>query len=199
MKRQIQASFAVLGITVMMTASVAAQGRGREKSLSPNVRSQLWPEQQLTPSQQEYKDNVVAMRDSVIRVKATIEQVDRARRRRNAPTVMLAASRRLIDDCQRVDRNAERLMPWAQGLSTDDPEFGEGALRTFREALADLKLQMASCGARLTQLTSHRDSLVRDEVYEVLQRSRKAISEYETATLSLTKTLKITILPTEKS
>lgn len=191
-------SWALLLGLALGAAPAAAQGNAKVRTLDPLTQSQLWPEKALSPAQQEYKDRVIAMRDTVTRLKATIEQVERARRSRTSRAVLTSSTRALSRECTTVRRNAQAMRTWAAGLSTDDPRFGEPAVRSFRGALERLDLGMGRCDTRLTELFA-REDLDPDQVLRVMDDIRAVVAEYERAEKDLSRTLDIPIEATEKS
>lgn len=190
--------WALLGLLLAAALPLHAQGAAKQQSIDPLTKSQLWPQKELSPAQQEYKDRVIAMRDTVTRLKATIEQVERARRSRTSTAVLTSATRSLGRDCSMVRRNAQAMRSWAAGLSTDDPRFGEPAVRSFRGALERLERGAGSCGERVTSMLAV-DALDPDRVLQIMDDARRVIEDYERAAKDLTRTLDIPIEPTDKS
>jgi len=183
---------------VLLAAPAMAQGNAKVRTIDPLTQSHLWPEKELSPAQQEYKDRVIAMRDTVTRLKASVEQVERARRSRTSAAVLTSSTRVLGRDCAMVRRNAEVMRTWAAGLTTDDPRFGEPAVRAFRGALERLDTGMGRCASRLTDLLA-RETLDPDQVLRVMDDVRGVVADYERAAKDLTRTLDIPIEATDKS
>ncbi len=180
---------------------LAAQGGGNSKAreLAPHIQSQLWPDRELTPPEQEFKDRIVMMRDTVIALRATIDRADRARRTRNTPAVLMSQTNALSRDCVRVGRNSAPLVEWSATLSTNDNQFGEPALKRFRSAIRAVDAAAARCQTETARLTGNRDGLDPDGVYRLLSELRPVLSEYDQAAIALAKTLKIRIDATDRS
>jgi hypothetical protein len=189
---------ALAALLAVVALPARGQGTAKQQAIDPLIKSQLWPQKELSPTQQEYKDRVVAMRDTVTRLKATIEQVERARRSRTSTAVLASATRVLGRDCGVVRRNAQEMRTWAAGLSTDDPRFGEPAVRAFRSALERLERGMGSCAQRITTMVAT-DAIDPDRVLAVMDDARGLLEDYERAAKDLTRTLDISIEPTERS
>ncbi len=189
---------AVLG--GLLAAPLTAQGAAKQGVLESHVQSQLWPSRKLTAAETDFKDRVVAMRDTVISLQATVEQADRARRTRNSPAVLLSMSRAVGVSCSRVERNSEELKAFASGLSTDDQRFGEPAILRFRTAIDDMQRTMGRCRADLDRLIADGpDKLDPDKVLVVFNTVRTSMSNYLPAASGLAKTLNIRIEATDKS
>jgi hypothetical protein len=187
--------------TLMLGAAlpVAAQGARQVGTIAPHIQSQLWPTRELSPAEAEFKTRVVAMRDSLIALSATIDQADRARRNRTTPAVLMSQTRALTASCSRVERNSKSFGEWAGTLSTNDSRYGEPAIRDFRRALDQLNAAVIHCRAESTRLTAAPDSLDPDKVFYLLQATRPVIAEYGRAAAALAKTLNIRIEATERS
>lgn len=184
----------------LLAAPLAAQGANKQQALDPNVQNQLWPSRKLSPAETDFKDRVVAMRDTIIALQATVEQADRARRTRNSPAVLASQSRVTGVSCARVERNAAELRSFAAGLSTNNERFGEPAIERFRTAIDDLHRTMGACTADLDRLVANGpDKLDPDKVLDVLNAVRTATANYSKAAEGLAKTLNIRIEATDKS
>lgn len=184
----------------LLAAPITAQGANKQQALEPHVQNQLWPSRQLSPAETDFKDRVIAMRDTIIALQATVDQTDRARRNRNTPAVLASQTRATGVSCARVERNAADLRTFAAGLTTDDQRFGEPAIRHFRAAIDGLHRTMGRCSADLDRLLADGpDKLDPDKVLTVLNAVRTATTNYSQAAQGLAKTLNIRIEATDKS
>lgn len=184
----------------LLVAPLAAQGANKQGTLEPHVQNQLWPTRKLSPAETDFKERVVAMRDTIISLQATVEQADRARRTRNSPAVVYSLSRSVGTSCGRVERNGRELKTFAAGLTTNDPRFGEPAIRRFRTAIDSLHRTMGRCQSSLDQITADgADKVDPDKILTVLNTVRSAMSNYLQAAEGLAKTLNIRIEATDKS
>lgn len=179
-----------------LTAPVLAQqsGSGNVKALPPHVTGHLWPERELLPMEQEFKDRVIAVRDTVMRVRATASLLERQQRSGAGAGVIRSSARTLAADCARLGRSAESMAGFAADFATNDPKWGDQAVRTFRSAVAELAAEMRRC----------RDSMAseaaaatpdRDRVSQAAAGAVTVAAKYERAELDLVNTLKIRIDP----
>lgn len=184
----------------LLVAPLGAQGAAKQATLEPHVQNQLWPTRKLSPAETDFKERVVAMRDTIISLQSTVEQTDRARRSRNSPAVVFSMSRAVGASCSRVERNSLELKTFAAGLSTDDQRFGEPAIRRFRAGVDSLHRTMGRCRTSLDQITADgTDKVDPDKILTVLNTVRTAMSNYLRAADGLAKTLDIRIEATDKS
>ncbi len=176
-------------------APLRAQHSGSNaEDLPPHVREQLWPEQKLSPAEQELKERVIAMRDSVLPVQATVAQIERQQRGGGSSAVLTSGARRLAGDCARVERNATTMSVYAAGLTTSNARWGESSLRTFRNSIASLGKAMGACQAAMARETEGRTT-DGERLAAAARNANNAVAAYRIAELGLLNTLKIKIDP----
>lgn len=184
----------------LLAAPVAAQGASKQATLDKHVQSQLWPTRDLSPAEADFKARVVAMRDTIIALQATVEQADRARRTRNSPAVLASMGRALGASCARVERNGTELKTFGDGLSTDNEQFGQPAIRRFQGAIDSLLETVGRCQTDMARITAPgMGNIDPDKFLGVLNRVRPVLLSYLQAAEGLAQTLSIRIDATEKS
>ncbi len=184
----------VAGIALPVAAQRPGAGNTADR-LPPHVQSQLWPERELSPVEQELKDRVIVMRDTLTRVQATIATLQRQERSGATTGVIRSSARALAADCARSRRTAESMAGFAASLSTDDARWGEPAVQAFRSAVRDLIAAMGRCN---TALAGHAEAATPDAARVLADASAagETVRKYDRAELDLLRTLKIRIDPT---
>lgn len=174
-------------IAVLLPAPLLAQASGL-----PTPDKSLWPERPLSPAEQELRDAVVVLRDTLYSVDATAARIERGLR--GSPAVLRATGRTLSADCARGARATGVMRTYAAGLSTDNAKWGEVALTDFRKALATLEAAMLSCDQ--TSAKAIETNPVDGAALKSAQTSTVfAIRDYERSVKGLLRTLKIDLDP----
>lgn len=139
---------AVLAL-IILAAPLAAQAPSGERRIGIGQKykskaEDLWPERALSPAEEELKTRVVVLRDTLFTIDATAARLLRANAA-GKPSVVTATGRALGVDCARGVRAAAVMSAHARGLSTSNKKWGDGALNTYRSALADLDTTLRRC------------------------------------------------------
>lgn len=187
---------AVALAALCLAPALAAQapGSGSANALPPHLIGQLWPERELSPVEQELKDRVVRMQDSVATFHASHALLLRQRRGNASAGVLRSAVRSLGNECARMGRNGKEMASFAATLRTDNERWGETAVRAFRDALTGLDQAMARCDAAMIR---HRDAetMDRERASADASAAADAVVAYERAEKGLLNTLKIRVDP----
>lgn len=184
----------VTALTGLALPAAAQQPGSNAKNLPPHVAGHLWPQRELSPVEQELKDRVVTMRDTLTRVHATVVMLQRQQRARAAAGVLRSTARALAADCARSTRLAASMVEFAATLSTNDPKWGEPTVRAYRTALDDLVAGMRRCSdAMTTQVEASEPD--RDRLFAAAGAATEVVSRYDRAEMDLFRTLKIRLDP----
>lgn len=183
-------------LLVLATADPAAAQRpgANADRLPPHIQAQLWPERELSPVEQELKDRVIVMRDTLTRVHATVSLLQRQERSGAGVGVVRSTARSLAGDCARGRRVGEGMAAFAATLSTDDAKWGEPTVRAFRAAVTELVTAMERCQS--TQ-AGHAAAPTPDaaKVLADALATQETVLRYDRAEKDLIRTLKIRIEP----
>ena len=175
-------------IAVLLPAPLLAQ----QPSGLPKPDKSLWPERPLSPAEQELRDAVVVLRDTLYNVDATAARIERGLE--GSPAVLRATGRTLNAECLRGARATGTMRAYAAGLSTDNARWGEVALTDFRKALATLEAAMISCNQ--TSAKAIEGATVDGPALKQAQTSTVfAIRDYERSVKGLLRTLRIDLDP----
>lgn len=175
-------------IATLLPAPLLAQ----QPSGLPAPDKSLWPDRPLSPAEQELRDAVVVLRDTLYAVDATAARIERGLE--GSPAVLRATGRTLNAECARGARSTGIMRAYAAGLSTDNVRWGEVALTDFRKALVTLEAAMVSCdqatAKAIATLPVDAAALKAAQVKTVL-----AIRDYERSAKGLLRTLNIQLDP----
>lgn len=184
----------VIALAGLALPAAAQQPGSNAKNLPPHVAGHLWPQRELSPVEQELKDRVVTMRDTLTRVHATVAMLQRQHRARAATGVIRSTARTLAADCARSGRLASSMAEFAATFSTNDPKWGEPSVRAYRTALDDLVAGMRRCNESVTvQVEADEPNL--DRLAAAGTQATEVVSRYDRAELDLFRTLKIRLDP----
>jgi hypothetical protein len=152
----------------------------------------LWPERPLSPAEQELRDAVVVLRDTLYNVDATAARLERGLQ--GSPAVLRATGRTLNAECARGARATGVMRAYAAGLSTDNAKWGEVALTDFRKALTTLEAAMTSCD--MASAKAIENTPVDAAALKAAQtKTVLAIRDYERSVKGLLRTLNIPLDP----
>lgn len=182
-------SFARLALfAALLPAPLLAQ----QPSGLPVPDKSLWPERPLSPAEQELRDAVVVLRDTLYMVEATAARLERGLG--GSPAVLRATGRTLNAECARGARATGVMRAYAAGLSTDNAKWGDVALGDFRKALATLESAMTNCNSASAKALESNPvdgpALKKAQTSTVL-----AIRDYERSAKGLLRTLNIQLDP----
>lgn len=185
----------VVTISVLFASSLGAQQRDPTAGIDPHVKAQLWPERRLDPPQQELKENVIVLRDTLAKVDGRAAVLQRQVRANNSMAVIKSSGRSINSRCVEAVRAAKAMSIYSQGLSTDDAKWGEPAVISFRNAVTALVAGMTTCAEDSGRLISAGANPEASQFASVATAARKAISDYTVSVNALLKTLRISIDP----
>jgi hypothetical protein len=168
-------------------------------NLPDHVRSQLWPERELSPVEQQLKDQVIILTDSLRRVDAIGVQIERNFRGAASIAMVRSNARELAAACARAGRTTEPAIAFAATLSTSDTKWGEPAVRGWRSGLADLARHLGTCEAKATAMVA--DSVVpsAERLAQVASQVGQGLVDYRRTEQALIATLRIEISPIRQS
>lgn len=184
----------VTALAGLALPAAAQQPGSNAKNLPPHVAGHLWPQRELSPVEQELKDRVVTMRDTLTRVHATVAMLQRQQRARAAAGVLRSTARTLAADCARSGRSAASMVEFAATFSTNDPKWGEPTVRAYRTALDDLVAGMRRCSEAMTTHVEASEP-DRDRLVAAAGAATEVVSRYDRAEMDLFRTLKIRLDP----
>jgi hypothetical protein len=167
--------------------------------LPPHVAAQLWPERELSPVEQELKQHVTVLGDSLTRIDAMGSMIERQSRSGASAGIVRSSARTLRDDCARAGRTSAPVVSFAATLSTNDAKWGEPAVRGWRSGLAALTQQLTACEEALQGLSERATAEDVERLQRVSQRTGQALSDYRRTEQALIRTLKIEISPIKRS
>jgi hypothetical protein len=175
-------------IATLLPAPLLAQ----QPSGLPAPDKSLWPERPLSPAEQELRDAVVVLRDTLYAVEATAARIERGLA--GSPAVLRATGRTFNTECARGARATGVMRAYAGGLSTDNTNWGQAALTDFRKALVTLEAAMVSCDQASAKAiaTTPVDAAA---LKAVQVKTVLAIREYERSAKGLLRTLDIQLDP----
>lgn len=185
-----------LAVSLIVGLFILAPTMGQAQSTVPSGLAtptrELWPERPLSPPEQELRDAIIVLRDSLHAVEATAARLGRGLR--GSPAVMMATGRTLNGDCQRAARATGTMREYAAGLSTDNAKWGDLALDDFRKSLAQLEQTLKSCDATTAKAiaTTGPDAKA---LGTAQTQTVVAIRDYDRAVKGLLRTLKIPLDP----
>ncbi len=191
-------SLLALALIVAPTFAQAQQvisprpGQQGRLNLPPHVEEQLWPQRQLSPAEQQLKDHVIVLMDTLGVVRATNARVARQTSAGASAAVIRSVSRALANDCGRAVRTAGPVAEYGASLSTDNARWGDTAIERWRNALADLTSAMTSCEEAAIAQIEGRDG---KSLAAIAQRAEAAVVSYQRAESALLNTLQIKIDP----
>lgn len=200
----VTARLLVLAALVMPTGAAAAQQvtsprpGGAPPDLPPHVQAQLWPTRELSPVEQELKNHVMTLTDSLTRIDATGAQIERHFRAGANAALARSAAHTLAADCARASRTAQPAIQFAATLSTSDAKWGEPAVRGWRSGLAELVRKLATCEQGASALASA-DGESNEPLAALATRVGQALVDYRRSEQALLRTLKIDIDPVKKT
>lgn len=190
--RRIAATLALLTVSV---ASAGAQQVEATSGLAPHIRAQLWPERELSPVEQEFKDNIIVLRDTLAAVDGASALLERQVRAGTSMAVIRSSGRTIANNCAKSARASGVMKDYAAGLSTDNARWGEPAIRSFRVGVDRLVRAMGVCqeaiGAELARDSGPRAA----RLAELVGTARLAVGEYTRSADDLIRTLKVPIDP----
>jgi hypothetical protein len=186
-------------LALLAAMPLAGQQPGRNAGqLPPHVVEHLWPERELSPTEQEFKDRVIVIRDSLGRIRATASQLQRQQRSGAGIGVIRSSARALADDCARGRRSAESMAGFAATLTTNDAEWGLPAVLAYRAALGELDTGLRQCSEAIAGEVERSEPDV-DRVLTIATAAHTAVTRYDRAELDLLRTLKIRVDPGSRS
>ncbi len=187
---------AILGAMLCLgpTASLGAQGNG-SATIPERVQRQLWPERALSPIEQELKDHVIVLRDSLAMVDASAALIVRQRRGGAGAAVLRSSSRRLASTCEAGAREGKVMHEFAKGLFTDDTKWGPLAVATFQAGAGDLVRHMGGCSSAATALAETEQGPDPEQLVKVALAAQAAVADYTIAAAGLLNTLNIRVDP----
>jgi hypothetical protein len=180
----------ILGLVILAPAVGTAQST--VPSGLPTATRDLWPERPLSPAEEDLRDRIVVLRDSLHFVESTAARLNRGLR--GSPAVTLATGRTLNGDCQAAARATAVMREFAAGLSTDNAKWGDKALEDFRSTLAKLERSMNSCDATTAKAVASSEPDIKALGATQVQ-AVAAIRDYDRAVKGLLRTLKIRLDP----
>jgi len=189
----------LLALLLVATPVVAAgqqvisprPGQG-EINLPPHVREQLWPKRELSPVEQQLRDHIVTMIDSIGVLRSTNAQIARHTSANASSAMLRSVTRSLVRDCARASRTTVPVAEFGATLSTNNAKWGDSAINNWRTALANFRNEMDRCERDAQQQVESPD---RDRLARVAQQAEAAVVTYQRAESALLNTLKIEIDP----
>jgi hypothetical protein len=175
-------------IATLLPAPLLAQ----QPSGLPVPDKSLWPERPLSPAEQELRDAIVVLRDTLYTVDAVAARLERGLE--GSPAVLRATGRTLNAECARGARATGLMRAYAAGLSTDNAKWGEVALTDFRKALATLEAAMTDCGQASAKAIESNPADA-DALKAAKTKTVAAIRDYERSVKGLLRTLNIPLDP----
>jgi hypothetical protein len=158
----------------------------------PKPDQSLWPERPLSPPEQELRDAVVVLRDTLYSVDATAARLERGLA--GSPAVLRSTGRSLNAECARGARATGAMRTYAAGLSTDNARWGDLALTDFRKALSTLEAAMVSCD-KVSAKAIEADTVDAASLRQAQVNTVLAIRNYERSVKGLLRTLNIPLDP----
>jgi hypothetical protein len=192
---------------LLAPAGVAAQGApnmpsprpgGAGPALPPHVQAQLWPERELSPVEQELKQHVTTLGDSLVRIDATGAMIERQSRAGASAAIVRSSARNLAADCSRAGRAAVPATSFAATLSTNDAKWGEPAVRGWRSGLATLGRDLSACERAANAFVETGTAADADALRDVSHRVGQGLVTYRRSEQALLRTLKLSIEPVKK-
>lgn len=185
--------FALVFILFFLPASSLLAQEPASK-MSAQTRAQLWPERALSPAEQELKDHIIVLRDSLAGVDAAAALAQRQALAKNSKAVVRSSGLSLQRQCDRSVRASGVMREYSVAIATDDEKWGQPAVRTFRAAVVDLLQAMTKCSDSIGQLDfTNAESNAYNKLGSIALESRNAIAAYSSAASGLLNTLKIPI------
>lgn len=183
---------APLILSLVILAPATGQAQSTTPSGLPTATRDLWPERPLSPAEEDLRDRIVVLRDSLHFVESTAARLNRGLQ--GSPAVTLATGRTLNGDCQAAARATGVMREFAAGLSTDNAKWGDKALEDFRSTLAKLERSLNSCDATTAKAVASAAPDVKALDATQVQ-AVAAIRNYDRAAKGLLRTLKIPLDP----
>ena len=175
-------------LTVLLPTTLLAQ----QPTGLPAPDKSLWPERPLSPPEEELRQAVVVLRDTLYAIDATAARLERGLE--GSPAVLRATGRTLNVECARGVRATGVMRSYATGLSTNNAKWGDAALTDFRKALVSLEAAMVSCDQGTAKAITANP--VDGPALKAAQtRTVAAIRAYEGAVKGLLRTLDIPLDP----
>lgn len=191
---------ALLAWPAMVSAQQVMSPRpGEGVALPAHVQAQLWPERTLTPIEAELKRHVTDMTDSLVRFDATVALLERHRAAGASNALIRATVRSLGSDCARAGRTAVPVDAFAQTLTTDNPRWGDGALRSYRQALVTLRREMQGCSQSAETMAGTTREVPVSGAMSLASRATEAVRGYQRAEQGLLRTLRMETLPDRRN
>ena len=192
---------------LIVPVGAAAQGPPIERprpgggapAIPEHVRAQLWPERQLSPVEQELKDHVTLLSDSLTRIDATGSQIARQARAGASAAIVRASARALTGDCARAARATGPVSAFAATVTTGDAKWGEPAVRSWRSGLTQLSRDLAQCERAASAMIEGATSADGEKLQAVSTRVGQALLAYRRSEEALLRTLQISIDPLRKT
>ena len=178
-------SLALVVVAPLAGPSLAAQ------TPAPATAPGLWPERPLAPSQKEFRDAVIVLRDSLRAVLATAARLERTQAA-GSNAVVASNARSLVSECERASRGAARLQEQIKGFTTSE-QRGNDALDRFRRALLGLQREMSACSTEVHAAVQ--PTVTGDKLGAAHAKATKAIGAYDVAVQEIMKTLSIHLDP----
>jgi hypothetical protein len=172
---------------------------GAPPTLPSHIQAQLWPDRELSPLEQQLKNHVVTLADSLTRIDAVGSRIDRSLRSAASPAMIRSNARVLAGDCSSAGRATAPIIPFAETLVTNDAKWGEPAVRGWRSALGTLAQELAVCEQSAAALAEAEVAPSAERLEQNASRIRRALVTYRRAEQGLIRTLKIEIDPAKKT
>ena len=186
---------ALVGLLTLAAGPLVAQQREASADLPPHVRAQLWPTRPLSPAEQELKDRVIVLRDSVAVLDGSVALLQRQQRGNAASGVLRSSGRRIATNCAAGHRAAEVMEAYARDLTTDNARWGETAVRTFRDGVGQLVRETAACERTLGEVLAADGAPDPERLAAVARAVERSTAIYTNAVNGLLNTLEIRIDP----
>lgn len=188
-------AFLLLALPATAAAQVYSPRPGSQTGtgLPEHIQNQLWPQRELSPTEQEFKDHVIVMVDTLGVLRATVAQAHRHNRGASSGAMLRSVSRTLAGDCARARRVAEPASTFAATLSTNNTKWGDAAVLDWRNGLTKFIAEMQSCEQNSGALAGGEAVPAGPRVAAVAQRADEAVVAYQWTEQALLKTLKINL------
>lgn len=195
MKISLARTAVLLAAAAVAAGPIAAQQRDPRAGIPPHVRAQLWPERPLSPEEQELKDRVIVLRDTVAVLDGSAALLQRQQRGNTGAGLLRSSGRRIATNCAAGHRAAVVMQEYGKGLTTDNVRWGDKAVQTFRSSVGRLVGAMAACEADLAKVLAAQDGPDGARLKAVAQRVQVATADYTNAVNGLLNTLEIRVDP----
>lgn len=183
-----------LALCTLLLAGTPALASAQQPTASglPLPDKSLWPERPLSPPEQELREAIIVLRDTLYSVEAVGARLERGLG--GSPAVLLSTGRAFHLECARGARASGEMRRYAGGLSTNNAKWGDLALADFRASVTALEKAMQRCdegSAKAIAATPLDKEALRLSQVNAL----KAIRDYQLSVKGLLRTLNIPLDP----